>query len=150
VKKIGYHYTSLDCWHSIQRIGLTPYLCDHLDIVKVTGKPVFGIYVWTTRLVGLEHAGSILFQMSRRGSPNIVELSFSYDDPRDLWSRGGRILRLRHTGSIDARINDVIKRSVNYHTDIPSVLVIRTIKPDDITLCSTYDIVKLLERKRKR
>ena len=127
--KIGYHYTSLKCWKNIQKTGLVPYI-----ISKPYLQYYNGIWIWTLRFHGLEHIGSVLYQMAHKNTTKAVLLSVKYLESHVLTVEEG-IVVLHHSGHIE---------NLEYHNgEQDAIIYLDTIHPEQITLIEEYDLLDI-------
>lgn len=139
----GYHYTSWSNWLKIRGTGLVPTLMspDKIEAVEDLADELWdhkAIWVWVDKLTTIEHVGSLLYQLAKRGEPKLVTLQVRFPTSHRLQPReelGGQTLQLRHKGSIDRW---------KYHHDTRSCLVVHPIPPSQIKLLRTVDLLKLL------
>jgi hypothetical protein len=134
---IGYHYTSIENWAKIRKEGLRPYLIDRPAIREYVRDPVYGIWTWLYRLKGLSHIGSILFQMGTKGTMQVVQLRYRFNENDRLSpdNQPDKIIQLPHDGWIGI---------LPYHTrktEETAVIVTKTIPPEDIDLLDTFNLL---------
>ncbi len=139
----GYHYTSYANWLKIQKTGLTPTPMsqDKIDVIQDLAEYGWdgkAIWVWAGRLTDEEHAGSLLYQVAKRGTVDVVMLRVRYPlrdrlQPDPL--TGGTMLRLKHNGHMDRWV---------YHHETPSWLVVQPIPPHRIKLELRVNVVEAL------
>jgi len=133
---IGYHYTSLDNWRVIKKQGLVPY-----DIIKPELFEICpygacrGIWLWKFRLYGVSHAGSVLFQMAKKGVTKVVMLKVKYELKNCLYGVVDGVsgyAELAHSGTFD---------NLKFHNNTEKArIVIRPISPDKIKLIAVYNL----------
>jgi len=75
---IGYHFTSLENWTNIQKIGLFPGLIVEESIRRVTPDK-YGIWLHTLELAGEELLGMQLHWMALLRCQDICELKVEYN-----------------------------------------------------------------------
>jgi len=134
LKRIGYHYTPLECWKRIRTEGLKPYKITRPDLYLFPNGTTWGIWVWQKRMHGKAHAGSILYQMSK-GFDTVVHLQVQYDPdhrltPPGAEAGGGGIIQLTHTGALN---------KLQYHTGDQAWIITQPIPRSDIKLLKTYE-----------
>jgi len=139
---IGFHYTSLDCWESIQKTGLKPYTIIKPALrAKIGTERVNGIWLWTSRLYDLPHIGCVLYQMSTKNTTKAVLLSVGYPKSDRLSTENG-IVVLYHSGHIG---------NLEYHTgEEEAVIITEPIPPEKIRLLQTYDLMELWKNEQGR
>jgi len=130
--RIGYHYTSLKCYRSIQEQGIIPYKIHKPELSNFFKDGIFtGIWIWTERLEGLSHAGSVIFQMSNKGEPVAVMLQVIYH-VESLLQIAGYNLLLSHFG---------VMNNLKYHTGNEKARILtHEIPADRIKLLGIYDL----------
>ena len=141
-RECGYHYTSLACWKKIQRVGLMPYsihqlpLIDHCDAINVKG-----IWIWLRRFDGLEHVGSVLYQMFSKGTKDAVLLSVMYNDEDTLHVKKQSII-IWHSGHLG---------NLQYHSQqhCGAAICTKVIPPEDIILVRKYNLLDVWNEKGK-
>lgn len=139
----GYHYTSYANWLKIQKSGLTPTPMSPDKIAVIQDLAAEGwdgraIWVWAGRLTNEEHAGSLMYQVAKRGTVDVVMLKVRYPIAHRLKPNprtGGTMLRLKHNGHMDQWV---------YHHETPSWLVVREIPPSRIQLELRVNVVEAL------
>ena len=137
---ITYHYTSFSNWEKIKKEGLVPYEIKIQELKAIMGdyprdSYPFGIWLWTRKLKGIEHAGSIIYQMATKNEHKAVLLSVNIVEDHTLKAPDGREISISHHGLIDNLV---------YHVDAPSVIYTEYIAPKDIALVNIYDIEERL------
>ncbi len=132
---IGYHYTSFENWQHIRETGLKPYAIHHPEIVNAysnMAQQLKGIWIWTSKLQGLDHAGAVIFQAGTKASAHIVQLSVEYDDAdRDMNLSRPAFFDLTHMGHIGR---------LQYHYAAEATILFRAIPLSRIGLIGQYDI----------
>jgi hypothetical protein len=134
---IGYHYTTSSCWLKIKNEGLIPHPLVKEDLLYLYGRYPLGIWIWPERLYGVEHAGSLIYQMATKGEKRVVLLELIYNKadllkPPDY--REGDTLEVWHDGSIGTLI---------YHAEVPGAILDRLIPPRRIRLIKEYDLAEI-------
>ena len=134
---IGYHYTSLENWKDIKTTGLHPRAIHHPEVIHALNDSPKGIWIWTSRLRGLDHAGAIIFQAGTKASARIVQLAIEYDED----DRGTNLSRptffdLTHMGHIGR---------LQYHYAAEATILFRAIPLSRIELIGEYDLSKAFE-----
>jgi hypothetical protein len=132
---IGYHYTSFDCWKQIQKEGLQPYIIDRPCLREHTGVEwVRAVWIWTEKMEGIAHVGSVIYQMSHKGATEAVLLEVEYKEQYCLGSVDGHKILLNHNGTLEKLI---------YHDGTQeAVLVGRAISSDKIKLLRHYNLLE--------
>jgi hypothetical protein len=133
---ITYHYTSFSNWEKIKKEGLVPYEIKNDELKNLFGGYPFGVWLWTKRLTGIAHAGSIIYQMAMRNDYKIVLLKVKIDKDLILRASDGRGISLSHDGYIE---------ELRYHVQEPSVIYTEHIDQKDIELVEIYDIKERLK-----
>ena len=128
---VGYHYTTANNWRKIKSLGLIPYEIKKEEFKSYGFKngSCTGIWVWTSRMYGKAHIGSLLWQIATKDAFNVVLLKVNYNR-NDIVQFGtfGRILQ--HSGAVENFV---------YHDGTQeSVLVTKPILPIDITVVKKY------------
>jgi len=134
--RTGYHYTSLDCWKRIQKVGLRPYPIHKPQLrLHIGREDVQGVWVWVRRPVGLSHIGCLLYQMSQKNTVEAVMLEVHYDldDVLSPLCGRGQYIELVHQGTIE---------HLEYHDgrDV-GVIMTKTIPVADIKLLKVYNLL---------
>lgn len=133
---IGYHYTSLECWESVQAEGLLPYAIHKPALVEAIGRErTDGVWVWQDRLENLSHIGSVLYQNATKNTLQVVHLQVEYDIDDCLSPPGkpDKLVLLPHTGWIG---------KLDYHDGSEkAVIVTKAIPPEQIKLLRTYNLL---------
>lgn len=134
--KKGYHYTSKKNWEQIQSSGsMNKYLIDKDEIRPYFPHGIMGVWLWEKEPTGISHAGNIMFQVGRKGDPEIIKLEVEYN-PRYLANYSGRKLDLNHSGSIE---------NWNYHYSDKAVIVKEDIPLQHIRVIGLYNTVQRLQ-----
>ncbi len=131
---IGYHYTTLDNWRSIQKNGLRPYrLPTHAT--ETLGKEIeVGIWVWRKLPKNKNHLGNLIRVVAKHDSTKVCLLKISYTK-KDIFHLDGRPVQIVHAGNIER---------FWYHKDFPAFIISSPIPPEQIQLLGQYDLVKLV------
>ena len=135
--RVGYHYTAEKNWFQICKEGLhpTPLKEAYTQLGVLTG-----VWVWTHRLRGLSHAGSLIFQAADKATPRIVLLEVRYRPNEIVRTSDGEFPRSTHDGSVGNLV---------YHHDEPSVVLANAVPPERVRLIETYDLVEMLANGRR-
>jgi hypothetical protein len=145
---VGYHYTTLEAWQNIQKVGLLPHILDGAQTQVIrdwTGlKKPKGIWLWQKRLRGSSHVGTLLHRAidHAKGELPIIALLRIELTPDMIQCWGSKNSDIRvgtnvtHTGTF----NDW-----KYHTEEDVWIVKNKIEPKSITLVKTYDITRKLQ-----
>lgn len=142
---IGWHYTSEDCWVSIQRDGLVPYNLSHPSLI---GQPCprKGIWLYTERQQGLSHLGCLLWQLHHRRTTRLVLLKVQYSVSDTLFESsdwrhfGTKSLALRH---------DLTVEGMAFHLKAPATIIWQPVPSRRVSLVASYDLVELVDPKTK-
>jgi hypothetical protein len=129
---VGYHYTSNLCWEAIQDEGLQPYRIQRAALAEFRDSDTaMGIWIWTHRLTGRDHVGSVLYQMAAKAEFTAVLLRVQYDPSTVLKDSSGlNDMHLLHAGSFGR---------LEYHDfNQRAVIVTAPILPNNIELLNTY------------
>lgn len=130
----AYHYTSAENWESIKTFGFKPYLIKKEELDQYFPGGVMGVWLWTHKLEGLSHAGTVLYQASNRASVNIVQLEVEIAEKK-LLTWNGRPVRVYHKGHLEKLV---------YHANEEGCIAVGPILPDQVKLVKTFNIEKLL------
>lgn len=141
---IGYHFTILRNWPSIQEQGLQPYRLNKPPIDIDFADP-YGIFIFPDDCVDdLDRIGCIYYQAVNKKDFGVVELEVEYDES-DLKpfnaaiartvDKHGDIYSITHTGTLGY--------TWTYHVR-PLLVLSGPIRPERIRLRATYDIRDVL------
>lgn len=136
---IGYHYTTLEHWEAIQKVGLKPSLVQKLEIEEELRRAkgptqLFGVWIWKDEQKGLAHLGSVMRVLAVHNSPQVVVLAVNFND-EDIVRIGYKRLIIPHDGEIG---------NFHYHTHEEAFLLKDTIPPERITLVRSYNLLELV------
>lgn len=132
--RYGYHYTTLSNWDQIKKDGgFIPYRIEKPELRDLTIVPINGIWLWTKRLTGMSHAGSIIFQ-SQKGDANVVLLKVKYYVDTRL-RVDNRLVQLYHQGTIG---------NLKYHNGEEAIIVTTRIPFGDIQVVNIYNLMDRL------
>ena len=136
--KIGYHYTSLECYKSVQKDGIIPYPISK-ENEGVEFSPIIstnGIWTWLSKLTPLEHAASIIYQTLHRSLFDIVVIKFRYNYTTDIYRHEGREVIFKH----------YYNHHPEWHKDVPAVIVTKIVPITNIINVRSYNLIHLLWR----
>lgn len=134
--KIGYHYTSKKNWENIQKEGgMKKYLIKKDEMLQYFPQGVEGVWLWKENPTGASHAGNILYQVSRKGTPEIVKLEVQYD-PKKLVRYMGKGVDIYHQGHVD---------NWEYHKGERGLIVQENIPLQSIRVIGHYNTVQRLQ-----
>lgn len=134
--KKGYHYTSKENWEKIQRDGgMKKYLIRRDVMDRFFPEGVNGVWLWPKDPKGVSHAGNILYQVSSKGSPEIVKLEVSYN-PSDLVRHQGQQIQITHTANVGKLI---------YHNGERGLIITEDIPLQNIRIVGSYNTVQRLQ-----
>jgi len=137
-KMIGYHYTSYSNWLKIKKTGLFPYEINKPELKKFFPNGIMGIWTWQNNLHGIEHDGSVIFQMASKGEYRVAKLRYEYSNDEILRFLGGKV-QICHNGKISA-IKGEFENDFIYHNETKAWILTRPIEPKRITLVGVYGI----------
>lgn len=134
--KIGYHYTSKENWESIRKdMKMKKYHIDRDVLREYFPKGVEGVWLWEKDPKGESHAGNIMYQVGKKGSPEIVKLKIKYD-PKDVISYKGSKMRFIHEGHVE---------NWKYHYNDAAVMVKTDIPLQNIKVMGMYNTIQRLQ-----
>lgn len=141
VSHIGYHFTSLDNWHKIQRQGLRPHMIDKPELKPFFPEPVDGIWIWREGLSPRNEMESVLFQCAEKATSQVVLLKvlYHYWDQLFYWDEDGKCKRivLTHEG---------VFGNYEFHIDGPEAVILKApVLPENIELVREYDLMDLVK-----
>lgn len=90
--------------------------------------------------MGRSHFGTILYQMSKKNTDDVVFLKLKYDT-NNLWEYNECIVKTKHRGTIDKYV---------YHTNEPGVISMYGIPPENIELVRTYNLLEIFNEYEKQ
>jgi hypothetical protein len=135
-KKKGYHYTSKTNWEGIQKSGgMTPYLIQKPEAEGYFPKGINGIWLWKEDPKGASHAGNIMYQVAKKGNPEIVKLEIEYS-PDQLVRFGEKGVQFQHSGNVE---------KWEYHKSDIGVIHEKSILLQNIRVVGNYNTVQRLK-----
>ena len=134
--RIGYHYTSQQCWEKIQIDGLHPYSISKQNLVPyIRNDTIHGIWIWQNRMYGLSHIGSIIYQNATKNTLEVVflEVQYDIDDCLSPIGQPNELITVPHFGTIE---------KLEYHGGADTAVIVTvSIPPMNINLLKTYNLL---------
>ena len=139
----GWHYTSLENWQIIRRVGLEPYRMPKLDVAAK--EEVSGVWAYLHRQSGRTHVGSVMYQVITRPTAAVVLL-------RLRWRAADRYFT-KPAGHVISTFHDMPTSSephpLFWHDQEPAIVLAR-VPPDRIKLEALYDMERLFSRSARK
>lgn len=140
--RVGYHYCADFEWAKIQVEGLVPQVISHPGVRRelaryFKGEPL-ATWIWAKALAPESHAGTLVLQAARKGSPRICVLRVRYTSEDRLVLPEGFTYTISHDGAIE---------NWRYHASERAILLGSTLPPKRVKLVGYYDLVGLLGRR---
>lgn len=135
----GYHFTTIENWIKIQKIGyIEPYEIKN-DVTKLPFSTK-GIWLWQRLLTREELLGCCIYQFFKKGSLEFILLKVPYTKTEGsiLFGEPGMYYLCEH---------NYVDVSLNLHKNVPAIIKLNKIFLEDITVEDKYDFLDCIPRR---